>query len=168
MAAAVSRLSPVIITTCTPAAWAWRTACLAWGRTSSRMPTNPMRVRSEKRPPPSPTGTALWQSTSTRTAWAVSSFQRNLSSLRESRGRARPSPSTYLVQLSSSFSGAPLTKVRPSSSVTAAYLLAESKGTRRATCTSPLVLWGRAKASSARSVALPPSGPWGLMTAWLL
>ena len=50
MAAAVSRLSPVIITTCTPAPLTCRMAARASGRTSSRIPTRPTRIRRENSP----------------------------------------------------------------------------------------------------------------------
>ena len=92
IAAAVSRLSPVIITTCTPAPCTCWIAARASGRISSRMPTKPMRIRRENCPDSS-TGVSDTANASTRIASRVISAQRPCSSCWLSMGQIRPSSS---------------------------------------------------------------------------
>ncbi len=107
IAAAVSRLSPVIITTCTPAPCTCRIAAAASERTSSRIPTNPMKMRSGNGEA-AVTGRSDRQSSSTRIAWLVSCCNCCSSGNRRVSGRTAPEASRYRVQAGSSFSGAPL------------------------------------------------------------
>ena len=89
MAVAVSLLSPVIITTWTPAPCTDWMAPFASGRISSRMPTSPIRHRFLN----SPfwvTGVSDTASASTRTAFWVISFHLRRTGLLSKSGRARP------------------------------------------------------------------------------
>ena len=131
MAEAVSLLSPVIMTTCTPAPRTCSTEARASGRISSRMPTSPTRI-SRLNSPCSVTAVSEIASASTRMACLVISCHLARSRWVLPRGRNAPVSSTYRLQASSSFSGAPLTRVsRLPGSSRAENFRALSKGTCR-------------------------------------
>ncbi len=96
-AAAVSLLSPVISTTCIPAPLICLTAQRAFGLSSSRIPTSPIRIRREKSPR-RVTGASETASASTRTAFFAICFILLSSRSRLSSRIALPLSLKYLSQ----------------------------------------------------------------------
>ena len=165
MAEAVSRLSPVIITTWMPAPRISETALRASGRTSSRMPIRPIRIRLPGMPPV-PTGVSDTASASTAHGMAghLLRFSDGAGTRRQGDAPRHFRRNTG-CSVASRRSGAPLIRTSPSrgppSSRTAEYFRALSKGMRSAirhTSFHPPLFRARIPAEPGRWHCLPGPG----------